>query len=39
MITTNWAKSLLYRLKFVKRSGTSTVKISVKNFEEVKVLM
>ena len=35
-LTTNWAKSLLYRLNFVKRRGSSAAKIAVKNFEEVK---
>ena len=35
-ITTNWAKSLLYRLNFVKRRGSSTAKISVVNFEDLK---
>ena len=35
-ITTNWAKSLLYRMKFVKRRGGSTKKISLSNFSEIK---
>ena len=35
-LTTNWAKSLLYRLNFVKRRGSSTAKVSVQNFEELK---
>lgn len=32
-LTTNWAKSLLYQLNFVKRRGSSAAKISVTNFE------
>ena len=35
-LTTNWAKSLLYRLNFVKRRGSSAALIAVKNFEELK---
>lgn len=35
VITANWAKSLLYRLNFVKR-GSSASKISVTNFQELK---
>ena len=35
-LTNNWAKSLLYRLNFVKRRGSSTAKMTVKNFEELK---
>ena len=35
-ITKNWTRSLLYRMKFVKRRGGSTVKIAVTNFDEVK---
>ena len=35
-ITNNWARSLLYRMKFVKRRGGSTRKIAVPNFDEVK---
>ena len=35
-LTTNWAKSLLFRLNFVKRRGSSTAKVSVQNFEELK---
>ena len=31
-ITKNWARSLLYRMKFVKRRGGSTRKIAVTNF-------
>ena len=34
-LTTNWAKSLLYQLNFVKRRS-SAAKISVTNFEELK---
>ena len=35
-ITNNWAKSLLYRINFVKRRGSLTVKLTVVNFEAVK---
>ena len=35
-LTTNLAKSLLFRLNFVKRRGSSTAKVSVQNFEELK---
>lgn len=35
-ITNNWAKSLLYRMNFVKRRGSSTAKLTVANFEAVK---
>ena len=35
-ITTNWAKSLLYRMNFVKRRGSSTAKMTVKHFEAIK---
>ena len=35
-LTTNWAKSLLHRMKFVKRRGSSAAKITVTNFNEVK---
>ena len=35
-ITTNWAKSLLFRLNFVKRRGSSTAKMTRENFEAVK---
>ncbi len=35
-ITKAWARSLLYRMNFVKRRGGSTRKIAVANFEEVK---
>ena len=35
-ITNNWAKSLLYRMNFVKRRGSLTAKLTVANFEAVK---
>ena len=35
-LTTNWAKSLLYRMRFVKRKGCSTKKLMMHNFEEIK---
>ena len=35
-ITNKWAKSLLYRMNFVKRRGSSTAKLTVVNFEAVK---
>ena len=35
-ITNNWAKSLLYRMNFVKRRGSSTAKLTVANFETLK---
>ena len=35
-ITNNWAKSLLYRINFVKRRGSSTAMLTVANFEAVK---
>ena len=35
-ITNNWAKSLLYRMNFVKRRGSSTAKLTVTNFEAAK---
>ena len=35
-LTTNWVKSLLYRLNFVKRKGSSVAKIPVTNFQELK---
>ena len=35
-ITKNWAKSILYRMNFVKRRGGSTKKICVTNFPELK---
>ena len=35
-ITSNWAKSLLYRMKFVKRRWSSMAKMTVANFEAVK---
>ena len=31
-ITNNWAKSLLYRMNFVKRRGSLTAKLAVANF-------
>ena len=35
-ITKNWDKSLLCQMNFVKRRGSSTAKIPVKNFETIK---
>ena len=35
-ITTNWAKSLLYRMQFVKRRGSTNKKILVHDFEAIK---
>ena len=35
-ITKDWAKSLLFRMNFVKRRGSSTAKMAVANFEAVK---
>ena len=35
-ITSNWAKSLLYRMGFVKRRGSTAMKVSVANFEAIK---
>ena len=35
MLTKNWVKSLLFRLNYVKRRGSSTAKIMV-NFDELK---
>ena len=35
-LTTNWVKSLLYKLNFVKRKGSSAAKIPVTNFQELK---
>ena len=35
-LSKNWAKSLLYRFKFVKRRGTLTAKVTVQNYEELK---
>ena len=35
-ITTNWAKSLLFRLNYVKRRGSSTAKMTGENLEAVK---
>ena len=36
LITANWAKSLLYRMGFVKRRGSTTMKITVNNFDGIK---
>ena len=36
MLTNNWAKSLLYHINFVRRRGSTTAKISVQNFNEIK---
>ena len=36
LITTNWAKSLLYHMGFVKRRGSTTMKITVNNFDSIK---
>ena len=35
-VTSNWEKSLLYRMNFVKRRGSYTAKMTVANFEVVK---
>ena len=35
-ITSDWAKSLLYRMKFVKRRGSTTTKYLVDNFDAIK---
>lgn len=35
-ITSNWAKSLLRRMNFVKRRGSSTAKMHVEHFEALK---
>ncbi len=35
-ITANWAKSLLHRMNFVKRRGSSSAKMTVSDFESVK---
>ena len=35
-LTTNWAKSLLYRMNFVKRKGCSTAKPTIHGFETIK---
>ena len=34
-ITSNWAKSLLYCMKFVKRRGSTTTKYLVDDFEAI----
>ena len=36
-LTTNWAKSLLYHMNFVKRKSCLTTKQMVHDFENVKV--
>lgn len=36
-LTSNWAKSLLYRMNYVKRRGCSTKKVMIHDFEGVKV--
>ena len=33
-LSKNWAKSLLYKLNFVKKRGSSTAKVTVQNYEE-----
>ena len=35
-ITFNWVKSLLYRMGFVKRRGSTAMKMIVNNFESIK---
>jgi len=35
-ITSDWAKSLLYHMKFVKRRGSTTTKYLVDDFEGIK---
>ena len=35
-ITVNWAKSLLYRMGFIKRRGSTTMKMTVSDFEIIK---
>lgn len=35
-LTSNWAKSLLYRMNFVKRKGCSTAKPTIHDFESIK---
>ena len=35
-ITSNWAKSLLYKMNIVKRRGSSAAKITVSHYEELK---
>ena len=37
MLTKSWAKSVLIRMGFVKRKGTTTAKVSPENFENLKV--
>ena len=36
-ITSDWAKSLLYRMHFVKRRGSTTIKQLVDDFEAIKM--
>ena len=36
MLTKSWAKSVLIRMGFVKRKGTTTAKVSPENFENLK---
>ena len=36
MLTKDWAKSLLCHLGFVKHQGSTVVKITVTNFDELK---
>lgn len=36
-LTTDWAKSFLYRMNFVKRKGCSTKKVMVHDFEGIKL--
>ena len=35
-LTKDWAKYLLQRMNYVKRYGSSTAKVSVENFTQVK---
>ena len=35
-ITANWAKSLLYRMNFVKRRGSTAMKMTPENFDNIK---
>ena len=36
-LTKDWAKDLLQRMNYVKRRGSSTAKVAVENFTQVKV--
>ena len=36
-LTKHWAKDLLQRMNYVKRHGSSTAKVAVENFTQVKV--